>query len=180
MDSRLQRCLAESVLTCGTRVGRPARLHQIHRLECTPGTHQVGELVQDSARKVREQRIEVEPHIPRRWYHDESLTLPDAPRLCHLRLGRVESIHLGRECCRQVLERVVEAGKRERQRLVLRVVLGAVEDADDAMYAAVDLELGEEGERVRRGVGRGSEVVEEERAWRRWARGEDSCGLWDR
>lgn len=54
-------------------------------------------------------------------------------------------------------------------------VFARVEDPDDALDSAVDLEFGEEGERVERGVGRWGEIVEEEGAGGRGARGEDGC-----
>lgn len=54
-------------------------------------------------------------------------------------------------------------------------VLAGVEDADDALYPSVDLELGQKGERVERGVRSRGQIVEEEVAGRRRARREDGC-----
>lgn len=107
-------------------------------------TYQIGELPQDLACEVRQERVEVERNVPRPRDQHQPIPLLELLPFSELLLAGVETKHLGCECGGQVLERVLEA-RDGGQGLC---ILGGVENANDPVDPSVELEFGEEGERV--------------------------------
>lgn len=146
--------------------------HLVQADEAVP-THHVGELPKNLAREVGENGMEVEGDVTGAGDHNEALAFLHPPSLVELLLRWIKTIDLGSECLGQLLERLMESREGLSDGLV--GVFGRVEDADDAVDSAMDLEFGEEGERMGGGVGGGGEVFEQQRAGRVGSSGEDGC-----
>ena len=123
--------------------------------------HHVGKLPQNSARKLCQERLEVETHVALTRDRDQSVRLFQPASLFDLGFVRAEPVHFCRKRFRQVLQRGLEAGERLFER-PLRV-FGRIEDADDALYAAMGLQFGEKRKRSKRGISRRRDKVEQQR-----------------